>query len=245
MDLSLVFLEKGLELSNQAGRVGLICTSQWLTADYGQNLRRMLSGGRLHEIVDFGSLPVFANASTYPAILVLSPTPASALTVRRINNAEDLNTHGIHGAPAVTVRLSSLTAAPWNLGRLDIARILQRSKLAWKPLSAFGGAYIGCKTGMNQAFVLSSGEARKLRLEKAALLSYALRGGEVGRYARVEPDAVVIYPYREGPNGSPELIPETDFKRDYPHLHAYLISFKDQLSQRQHSRPCSAKGVDC
>lgn len=244
MDLSLVFLEKGLQVANKTGRVGFICTSQWLTADYGQNLRRMLADGRLHQIVDFGSLPVFSNASTYPAILLLSPDPGPSLSVKRIKGAENLNLKDIENAAATSVELSSLGMAPWNLGGLDLTRILQRGKLTWKHLSEFGGAYIGCKTGMNEAFVLSGAEARKLRLEKSALFPYALRGEEVSRYVEVVPDAVVIYPYREGKDGNPELIPETQLKRDCPRVHEHLLSFKEQLRQRQDSRRLYANGPE-
>jgi hypothetical protein len=62
MDLSLIFLEKGLKLVKKTGRVSFICTSRWLAADYGKNLRKALSDGRLQQLVDFGSLPVFEEA---------------------------------------------------------------------------------------------------------------------------------------------------------------------------------------
>ena len=242
MDLSLVFLEKGLQVAAPTGRAGFICTSQWLAAGYGQNLRRMLADGRLHQVVDFGSLPVFTNASTYPAIFILSRKPAPALAVKRINNADQLNLRDVESAPIVTVELSSLTSAPWSLGGLDLTKILQRSNLTWRPLSNFGGAYIGCKTGLNEAFVLSSGAARELRLEELVLFPYALRGEEVCRYATVTPGAVVIYPYREGSDGTPQLLPEAELKQNCPRVHAHLLSFKDQLRQRQDSRCLYANG---
>src|ERR1035441_8692427 len=151
IDLSLVFLEKGLQVANPTGRVGFICTSQWLSADYGQNLRRMLRGGRLHRVVDFGSLPVFAKASTYPAILLLSPKPAASLSVTRITSSENLNLHDIAAAPAAILPFSSLDDGPWSLGGLSITKLLDTAKLSWKPLSEFGGSFIGCKTGLNDA----------------------------------------------------------------------------------------------
>jgi len=89
---------------------------------------------------------------------------------------------------------------------------------------------------MNEAFVLSSATARKLKLKRALLFPYAYRGEEVNRYCVVEPDAVVIYPYREGPSGNPELIPEQELKRQCPNVHAHLLLFKSQLRQRQDSR---------
>ena len=88
LDLSLVFLEKSLLLTKKQGLSAFICTSQWLTTDYGRKLRSMLLDGRLHAITDFGSLPVFESASTYPAVFVLSPTPTTALSYKRIGSID-------------------------------------------------------------------------------------------------------------------------------------------------------------
>jgi hypothetical protein len=120
--------------------------------------------------------------------------------------------------------------------------VLARNGVPWKPLREIGRAYIGCKTGMNEAFVLTKKDARERRLEKGLLLPYAYQGQEIERYASVEPDAVVIYPYREGEDGSPDLIPEPTLKREYPRVHEYLLSFKEKLRKRQDSRRLYADG---
>jgi hypothetical protein len=112
-----------------------------------------------------------------------------------------------------------------------------------RPLQEFGKAYIGCKTGLNEAFVLSRSEAQKRKLEKTIILPYACRGKEVERYGEVIPDSVVIYPYCEGDSGESRLIPEDTLKRDYPNIHAHLVSFKSQLRKRQDSRRFYATGA--
>ncbi len=244
MDLSLVFLEKGLHLIKKEGRVGFICTSQWLSTNYGKNLRRMLSGGFLHAIVDFGSLPVFQSASTYPAILFLSPAVAKTLTYKRIVSPEQLNLADIEAAPAIPISFSTLTDAPWNLGGLDIPSILDARRIPWRPLRHFGKAYIGTKSGMIEAFVLPASEAKSRGLEEAILYPYAHRGEEIDRYTTVQPGAVIIYPYREGADGIPEIIPENELKKTFPRTHSYLLPFKDQLRKRQDSRRLYATGPD-
>jgi hypothetical protein len=244
IDLSLVFLEKGLRLAKKAGRVGFICTSQWMSADYGRNLRRMLSDGKLHRIVNFGSLPVFRNANTYPAILILSSSPAPALEVFRVTSREQLSLTGVEAISPSTLELDSLSDAPWTLGGLDLVGALKGNGKKWLPLREFGKAYIGCKTGLNEAFVLPRSEAKRLRLEKSVLFPYAYRGDEIVRYGEVEPDAVVIYPYREGNDGTPVLISEDELRREFPNVHAHLASFKVPLRERQDSRRLYATGAD-
>ena len=244
MDLSLVFLERGLRLTQRRGLVGFICTSQWLAADYGKKIRGELANGYLHKMVDFGSLPVFQNASTYPAILILSPTPATELSAKKITSRESLNSDGIAAAPSLAVPLSSLSARPWTIGSFDISTAAQTRGAVCRPLGEFGKAYIGTKCGMNEAFVLTRSEAKRLGIEKEILFPYAYRGAEVERYGVVEPDSVIIYPYRPDGDGDAKLISEPELKTKFPKAHAHLLSFKDALRQRQDSRRFYAKGLD-
>ncbi len=244
VDLSLVFLEKSLGLCVKKGFGGFICSSQWLSTNYGSNLRRFLSDGRLHSIVHFGSLPVFKDADTYPAIFVLSPTPAKSLAFTRITKPEELSLKAIEAAPVATIALSSLSDKPWNLSNFDVIGTLDDNSLSWKPLKAFGKAYIGTKCGMNAAFVLDSGEAARLQLEKDLLVPYAYRGAEVERYCAIEPDALIIYPYREDGDGANQLITEPELRAKYPNIHKHLLGFKADLVKRLDSRRLYATGPD-
>jgi hypothetical protein len=244
MDLSLIFLEKGLKLAKKTGRISFICTSQWLAADYGKNLRKALSDGRLHQLVDFGSLPVFADASTYPSILVLCPTPAPHLTLKRVTSKTQLNLKGVAQAPSQAIPLSSLSGRPWTMGSLDIAAVARSRGQQCQPLSHFGKAYIGTKCGLNEAFVLTREEAREARIERNILYPYAYRGGEVDRFMPVEPDSVIIYPYERGKDGSAVLLSEETLKSKFPNAYAHLLKYKPQLRERQDSRRFYARGAD-
>jgi len=242
-DLSQLFLEQSLNLAAQNGRIGFICTSQWMATDYGKNMRRMLSDGRLHEIINFGSLPVFQNADTYPAIFILSPTRTNKIRLKPINNKDQLNLSEIEAAPSIDILLSNLSESSWNLGGIDIPSILKSHDADWKPLRNFGQAYIGVLTGMDAVFVLDRDTAKKLKLEKAVLLPYAYRGAEIERYSEVLPNARVIYPYVAGPDGTPELISENELKKTYPNVYKHLLSFKDDLRRRMDSRKLYASGA--
>ena len=242
-DLSLLFMERGLSLASSNGLVGLICTSQWMATDYGVKMRRALSDGRLHHVVDFGSLPVFPKASTYPAIFVLSPRKAKCLDLKRITSAAQLNLAAVEAAPGQRIPLGSLSESAWSLGRLDIPSLLGRRRIPWAPLRQFGQAFIGDLTGMDAAFVMPREEAKNRKLEGSLLLPYAYRGVEVERYRNVEPRAVVIYPYAEAPDGSATLIPEQELRRKCPRIHKHLGAFKDKLRKRQDSRKPYATGA--
>jgi hypothetical protein len=240
MDLSLLFLEKSFQLIRTRGLIGLICTSQWLTADYGTKIREFLATGKLHEIMDFGSLPVFKDASTYPAVLILSDTPSKDLNVKKILTRDQLHFDGITKIRGFSVALEALSEKPWSLGALDITRC----PLPISPLSKFGKAFIGTKSGLNEAFVLTKAEAKKLKIEKKIILPYAYRGGEVESFKILEPESVIIYPYIKNSESTPKLMTEKYLKENFPNAYAHLLSKKTALQKRQDSRKYYAKGTD-
>ncbi len=97
---------------------------------------------------------------------------------------------------------------------------------------------------MNEAFVLSKAEAKRLGIEKGILFPYAYRGAEVERYVEVEPDAVIIYPYEPDADGDVKLLSESVLRTKFPKAHAHLSSFKAALRERQDSRRFYARGID-
>lgn len=243
-DLSLAFLERSLGLVAASGSVGFICTSQWLATDYGREMRRLLARGFVREIVDFGSLPVFSGANTYPAILLVTPRAGESLAVRKVTSRRQLSLSGIESAAVDEVSYRSLTDGPWQFSGVDVAQMLGRAELPWKPLSAFGKAYIGAKSGLAEAFIVDEETEKRERLESAVLLPYAYQGAEVARYRRVSPNAKIIYPYTEGDDSTPVLIPEAELRRRYPRVHKHLSRFKDALRGRLDSRRLYASGED-
>ena len=68
-DLYTYFIEKGLSLLQSKGRFSYIVANKWLRANYGKPLRRWLLQFQIEEIIDFGDLPIFQNATTYPCII--------------------------------------------------------------------------------------------------------------------------------------------------------------------------------
>ncbi len=243
-DLSLLFIEKALSLLAQTGAIGFICTSQWMATDYGREMRRLLSQGLLSEIVDFGTLPVFQSSSTYPAIFIIKHSKGTDVKLKRIYDRESLNLTGIDRAITIPIPVSGLSEEAWNLGGLDIASLVTQRAINWRPLSAFGRAYIGDLTGMDAAFVVTQEQAEELMLEEELLFPYAYRGIEVHRYAQVQPNARVIYPYSEGADSEPVLMPEAVLKHSYPYIFKHLLSFKQKLKERKDSRKLYATGAD-
>src|SRR5690606_30339104 len=69
-DLYSYFFEKGIGLLKEKGLFGIIVANKWMRANYGEPLRKWLKEWQIQEIVDFGDLPVFQGATTYPCIII-------------------------------------------------------------------------------------------------------------------------------------------------------------------------------
>ena len=71
-DLYGVFLERALDWVRPGGRIGLVTPSRWLSAAWAGRLRAALAtAGAVRTVVDFGAAQVFADATTYAAVVVL------------------------------------------------------------------------------------------------------------------------------------------------------------------------------
>ncbi|WP_457556939.1 Eco57I restriction-modification methylase domain-containing protein [Candidatus Harpocratesius sp.] len=68
-DLSVVFLEKCLNLIKPGGICGLIISNKWLISKYGLKIRKMLlTQVQILAIIDLSQLSVFFQVSTYPIL---------------------------------------------------------------------------------------------------------------------------------------------------------------------------------
>jgi hypothetical protein len=71
-DLYMLFLEKGLNWLSENGKLGFICSDQFMMTFYGRKLRSyLLENSNIRHIVDFGDSGVFQDVTNYPCILVL------------------------------------------------------------------------------------------------------------------------------------------------------------------------------
>ena len=71
-DLSILFIERSLELLEDGGYISFILPNKFLSADYGIKVRKLLlNESEIREIINISSLPIFQNTATYPIIISL------------------------------------------------------------------------------------------------------------------------------------------------------------------------------
>lgn len=232
LDISILFFERGYSLLNNNGILSFISTSQWMQTDYGKNIRQFLSDGKLNKILDFGSLPVFEDADTYPAIFSLSKTKGNSISYARVKSKDDLTIEKLRICQFKDYECNSFSSKAWQFSDFDLEQSLIRKKIGFKPLKDIAPSFIGDLTGKDEAFVLKRTDAESLGLEAEVIYPYAYRGEEVSSYCTVIPKSVVIYPYHQ----TGGLFEEEFFKQNYPNAYNYLFPMKEELMKRQDSR---------
>jgi type I restriction-modification system DNA methylase subunit len=69
-DPYLNFIEKGMDMLNQAGQLGFLVPNRFLTNEAAKEIRALLAKNRIREIIDFTDVQLFQSATNYSAILV-------------------------------------------------------------------------------------------------------------------------------------------------------------------------------
>lgn len=238
LDISILFFEKGLQLLHPEGYLAYISSSQWMQTEYGKKLRAYLSEGYIQEVIDFGSLPVFGDADTYPAIFSIRKNKVENLFYKKINNLDPIT---IVETTPQNIEMSSLNEKAWSFNAFSLMEHLKNNKISFKQMDYFAKPLVGCLTGMDKVFVVNQDIVDEYNLEEELLYPYAYRGDEISCFEQVKPKAFVIYPYKEGDNDSSVLIEEEELKDKYKNIYQYMLAFKEELQQRKDSRKLYAQ----
>ncbi|MFY9508733.1 MAG: TaqI-like C-terminal specificity domain-containing protein, partial [Candidatus Methanoculleus thermohydrogenotrophicum] len=225
-DLYTYFIEKGVSLLRPGGVFGYIVANKWLRANYGKPLRRWLKERRIEEIVDFGDLPVFQGATTYPCIIrVSSGEPRETFPVTEVASLDFADLSEYVRESSYLVRQDDLDDDGWSLVDEQTSDLLKKVRGAGVPLGEYvqGKIYRGVLTGLNKAFVIDAETRDRLIAEdprSAEVIKPFLAGRDVKRYAPLETDKFLIFTRR-----GIEI-------NDYPAIKEYLKQFKKELMPR-------------
>ena len=170
-DLYVYFVERGMNVLRPGGHFSYILPNKWMRAGYGDKLRQYIKRHRIEGISDFGDLPVFEEATTYPCILELRRTDAQASfpAVAIDTLSYDISLSDYIRSHSFSVGLSGLSDSGWTLSNQSVQQLLDKLCAAGTPLGEYvqGKIYYGIKTGLNEAFVIDAITRDRLIAEDA------------------------------------------------------------------------------
>ena len=240
-DLYAYFIEKGVSLLKKDGLFSYIVANKWMRANYGESLRRWMKKQRIEEITDFGDLPVFETATTYPCILRIKQGSAankfSATQVKTLDfdNLADYVQENSH-----TVNKTALRDEGWALVDEQSQALLDKLQNVGKPLGEYvnGNIFYGIKTALHDAFVIDAETRRKLIKKdrrSAELIKPFLLGRDVKRYEITAKDEyLILIPkgWTRDKSGSSRGAWNW-FKETYSAVAGHLQPFADKAENRQ------------
>jgi type II restriction/modification system DNA methylase subunit YeeA len=239
-DLYVYFVELGMNLARTDGEFCYIIPNKWMRARYGLPIREWMKERRIYSIVDFGDLPVFKEATTYPCILALQNAGSRDFYSGAIIpdlDFEDLN--NVVNDNAFEVDLEAMESEGWSLIPRNVSAVLSKIKAQGVPLGEYvdGKIYYGIKTGLNEAFVIDAATREALIKEdprSAEVIKPFLAGRDVKRYAvRDSGKFLILLP--NGVTNSKKLEGEDGWEwlnRNYRAISDHLSGYKKALQKR-------------
>ncbi|GLI46242.1 Eco57I restriction-modification methylase domain-containing protein [Methanoculleus bourgensis] len=239
-DLYVYFVERGVNLLAAGGMFTYILPNKWMRANYGKPLRAWLKEQRIEEIVDFGDLPVFESATTYPCILRIgggSPRERfDAVQVATLDYPDLTDYVKAHSYP---VNQTYLDDEGWPLADEKTQALLEKIKAAGVPLGTYvdGKIYYGIKTGLNEAFVIDEETKERLIAEdprSAEVIKPFLAGREIKRYLTPCPTKYLILFEKGWTHRNSGSTPDkwSWLKNTYPAIASHLEPFAEKGERR-------------
>ncbi|MCX6227407.1 MAG: Eco57I restriction-modification methylase domain-containing protein, partial [Bacteroidia bacterium] len=226
-DLYVYFIERGNQILRQKGEFTFIVPNKWMRAGYGATLRNYLNQRHIMQLVDFGDLPVFEEATTYPSILALRNEPGQTnfpgCLIKTLDFPVSLSDYISENQFRMTVYASG--SEGWIMNDNRTQQLLDKIRKQGVPLSEYvdGKIYYGIKTGLNEAFVIDTATRDRLIVEdpkSAEVIKPFLAGRDIKRYRQPVSDKYLIFARR-----GIEIT-------QYPALLKHLEQYREQLEPR-------------
>ena len=226
-DLYCLFTERGYSLLKKGGMQSFIMPNKWMLVAYGKPLRKFLSKTGLRQMLNFGDIQFFEEATTYVCIFVTQKREplenVKVLSLNRKTYHGDFMTEvegNLYDYPA-----SKFGESEWSIQPYGDALKLEQMKQAGVELKDLPiSIYRGILTGYNDAFYIDENTRDKIIAadpKSAELIKPMVRGRDISAYS------ITGFEYLIGTFPSLKLDIE-----NYPAIKEHLLSFGyDRLKQ--------------
>ena len=234
-DLYCLFTERGYSLLKEGGLQSFIMPNKWMLVSYGKELRKFMAKTNLQQIINFGDVQFFDEATIYVCIFVTRKADEQKNDVLALS----LNQKTYHGdflneVPSQLAAYPSETfgEAEWIIqpkAHFDILKKMQQQGTALKDMPI--SINYGIKTGYNDAFFIDETTRDRLIDEdpkSAELIHPLLRGRDLQSWYTSNDGQYIINPH----NGLPKKKIAPINIEDFPSIKKHLDQYIAQLTKR-------------
>lgn len=226
-DLYCLFSERGYTIIKSGGMLSFIMPNKWMLVNYGKPLREYLSKTGLKQVLNFGDIQFFQEATTYSSIFVTEKSsPSKLLKVLSLNKKSyqgDFITEVNNSI--YDYSFSKLTEKEWIIKPIEDSKTLDLMEKNGIPLKELKlSIYRGILTGFNDAFYINETKRNEINTEDPKsneIIRKMVRGRDIDFYSYVG--------YKYLISTFPSL--NLDIEQ-YPSVKKHLLSFGyDRLKQ--------------
>lgn len=252
-DLYLPFIEKGISLLNDKGRLGYIAPNVWIMNQYGEGLRNWLARGQhLEGWIDFGSHQVFEEATIYTSLQYFTKSKNDKVFTARAYDGfikPDVFADKTHALPYRKLTFRDRWLLVTGKDRAIIDTAMKRSKYLDHKDVTNDNIFVGIQTSADDIYHLKKIAAGRYlcRPNKSretpefevviedAIMKPLVSGQEAKRYIAPETDTYLLFPY-DVADGKAAIIPASQMETKYPLAWAYLKKWETELRERESSK---------
>lgn len=224
-DLYVYFYELSIKLLRENGLLGFITPNKWMERKYGLNLRKYLKSFNIHQLINFGELNIFDDASTEPAIIILenkaSNDDISYIMIKSMDEAQssDYKTQ--------LYKKDELSDDIWRFTNPFTTSILNKFKNADTTLKEYtnNGGFRGILTGLNKAFIINETIYKEIiskDINSKKILKKMVEGDDFKKWELNHSGRYMVATGYD-----------LDIREQYPAVFEYLEQYKDELTKRQ------------
>ncbi|MCF8257857.1 MAG: Eco57I restriction-modification methylase domain-containing protein [Flavobacteriales bacterium] len=185
-DIYIFFIERGFQVLRQQGYFSYIMPNKFMQAGYGKPAREFLLSQRMIDVIDFGDLQVFEEATTYPLIFTASKAaPLETFDSTRVGTLDFTAGFGQYILETRNaIRQDSLTSDTWVISDSGSQALLQKLLANGVTLAAYvgGEAKRGVLTGLTEVFIFGEQTRNQIIGEDSSsshFLKPVIRGRDV------------------------------------------------------------------
>ncbi|QTA79681.1 SAM-dependent methyltransferase [Desulfonema limicola] len=240
-DLFAYFYEKSLTVLKEYGYFGFISNTFAKTTGAGAELRSYLkNNSRFISFADFSDQKIFEGITTYPIIPILKKEKAlSKFHYLKVQTDDLMTLDSSIKQKSILVDQSCLKDESWSFK--SESEVTLKAKIGNNPTvrEIFGKCYYGIKTGLNEAFIISS-KIRQSIISKNPcakdVIKSFLEGKDLSKWSCIDADKWLIF----FPKGFTSNLSGNKNQQDsweyinnkYPEIANHLIMFEDRAVKR-------------
>jgi hypothetical protein len=229
-DLSVYFIEQGLNLCSENGLAMFITTNKFFNTGYGELVRKWILKHQIHTLINFEQVKVFETALVSSVILGMKRKKTkdefTFHQFSKLNRKEFYKQFAELKKNFGTFQQSHLGQGEWTFADNAERELKTKIEKAGKKLGKVGGVavYRGVTTGCNPAFIIDEAKAQELIQDdekNAGIIKPLLQGRNIRKW---------IY----NDNKDFLLLTEYDInvQKEYPSIYQYIKQFRNELKVR-------------